>query len=210
MRRMNGPIKRAASGAARRRRGATLGLLVGVIASAIAFAAQALATPGSGAVSNYVARGPVSQSVVIGVPRSATATRTVRVRVGRRVVTRRVRFTYQTVTPLMTCGSTPCDTAYQQLTIQPGGHTGWHTHPGPTFVAIAQGEGTLYHGISGCPSHKYGVGAGFMQPATEVHNMRNEGTTPLVLWAFYALPPGTSNAAIRVDQPQPAACPNIP
>lgn len=207
---MNGPIKRAASGAARRRRGATLGLLVGVIASAIAFAAQALATPGSGAVSNYVARGPVSQSVVIGVPRSATATRTVRVRVGRRVVTRRVRFTYQTVTPLMTCGSTPCDTAYQQLTIQPGGHTGWHTHPGPTFVAIAQGEGTLYHGISGCPSHKYGVGAGFMQPATEVHNMRNEGTTPLVLWAFYALPPGTSNAAIRVDQPQPAACPNIP
>ena len=207
---MNDPIKRAASGAARRRRGVTLGLLVGAIAAAIAFAAQALATPGSGAVSNYVARGPVSQSVVIGVPRSATATRTVRVRVGRRVVTRRVRFTYQTVTPLMTCGSTPCDTAYQQLTIQPGGHTGWHTHPGPTFVAIAQGEGTLYHGISGCPSHKYGVGAGFMQPATEVHNMRNEGTTPLVLWAFYALPPGTSNAAIRVDQPQPAACPNIP
>ena len=207
---MNGPIKRAASGAARRRRGVTLGLLVGAIAAAIAFAAQALATPGSGAVSNYVARGPVSQSVVIGVPRSATATRTVRVRVGRRVVTRRVRFTYQTVTPLMTCGSTPCDTAYQQLTIQPGGHTGWHTHPGPTFVAIAQGEGTLYHGISGCPSHKYGVGTGFMQPETEVHNMRNEGTTPLVLWAFYALPPGTSNAAIRVDQPQPASCPNIP
>ena len=207
---MNSPIKRAASGAARPRRGVTLGLLVGAIAAAIAFAAQALATPGSGAVSNYVARGPVSQSVVIGVPRSATATRTVRVRVGRRVVTRRVRFTYQTVTPLMTCGSTPCDTAYQQLTIQPGGHTGWHTHPGPTFVAVAQGEGTLYHAISGCPSHKYGVGAGFMQPATEVHNMRNEGATPLVLWAFYALPPGTSNAAIRVDQSQPAACPNIP
>jgi mannose-6-phosphate isomerase-like protein (cupin superfamily) len=212
MRRMNGAIERPASGAARRRRGATLALLVGVIAAAIAFAAaQALATPGASAVSNYVARGPVSQSVVIGVPRSATATRTVRVRVGRRVVTRRVRFTYQTVTPLMTCGaSTPCDTAYQQLTIQPGGHTGWHTHPGPTFVAIAQGEGTLYHGIAGCPSNKYGVGAGFMQPEAEVHNMRNEGSTPLVLWAFYALPPGTSNAAIRVDQPQPAACSNIP
>ena len=212
MRRMNGAIERAASGAARRRRGATLGLLVAVIAAAIAFAAaQALATPGSGAASNYVARGPVSQSVVIGVPRTATATRTVRVRVGRKVVTRRVRFTYRTVTPLMTCSSSaPCDTAYQQLTIQPGGHTGWHTHPGPTFVAVAEGEGTLYHGTSGCPSHKYGVGAGFMQPETEVHNMRNEGSTPLVLWAFYALPPGTSNAAIRVDQPQPNACRNIP
>jgi mannose-6-phosphate isomerase-like protein (cupin superfamily) len=195
-----------------RPRVAALGLLLGgAVVAAIAFgAARALATPGASAVSTYVARGPVSQSVVIGVPRSATATRTVRVRVGRKVVTRRVRVTFQTVNPLMTCGATACDTAYQQLTIAPGGHTGWHTHPGPTFVAIAQGEGTLYHGMSGCPATKYGVGAGFMQPPTEVHNMRNEGSTPLVLWAFYALPPGTSNAAIRVDQPRPAECPNIP
>jgi len=110
----------------------------------------------------------------------------------------------------MTCGATACDTAYQQLTIAPGGHTGWHTHPGPTFVAVAQGEGTLYHAMSGCPATKYAAGSGFMQPPTEVHNMRNEGSAPLVLWAFYTLPPGTSNAAIRIDQPRPAECPNIP
>jgi quercetin dioxygenase-like cupin family protein len=187
-------------------------LLAAAVVAAVAFgAAQALATPGSGAVSTYMARGPVSQSVVIGVPRTATATKTVRVRFGRKVVTKRVKFTYQTVTPMMTCGeATACDTAYQQLTIPPGGYTGWHTHPGPTFVAVAQGEGTLYHGIAACPSHKYATGAGFMQPQTEVHNMRNEGTTQLVLWAFYALPPGTANTAIRIDQPQPTECPNIP
>jgi quercetin dioxygenase-like cupin family protein len=174
-------------------------------------AAQAFATAGTGAVSTYMARGPVSQSVVIGVPKTVTATKTVRVRVKGKVVTRKVSFTYPTVTPLMTCGqATACDTAYQQLTIAPGGHTGWHTHPGPTFVAVAEGEGTLYHGMSGCPSVKYATGAGFMQPPTEVHNMRNEGSTPLVLWAFYALPPGTTNTAIRIDQPQPAECPNIP
>ena len=184
------------------------GLVSGAAASVVV--AQALATAGSGAVSSYVARGPVSQSVVIGVPETKTATKTVRVRVGRKTVTRRVSFTYDTVSSMMTCGATACDTAYQQLTIQPGGRTGWHTHPGPTFVAVAQGEGTLYHAMSGCPATKYGVGAGFMQPPTEVHNMRNEGSTPLVLWAFYALPPSTSNAAIRVDQPQPAECPNIP
>ena len=189
---------------------AIAGLIAGGAAATVV-ATQALATPGSGAVGSYVARGPVSQSIVIGVPRTATATKTVRVRVGRKVVRRRVRFTYQTVTPLMTCSTaTPCDTAYQQLTIQPGGYTGWHTHPGPTFVAVASGEGTLYHGMSGCPATKYGSGSGFMQPSTEVHNMRNEGSTPLVLWAFYALPPGTSNTAIRVDQPQPSECPNIP
>ena len=209
---MKAPIKRA-SGAARRRRVAVAGLLAVAIAGAVAFtAAQAFATAGAGPpVSVYTARGPVSQSVVIGTPKTVTATKTVRVRVKGKVVTRKVSFTYQTVTPLMSCGeATACDTAYQQLTIPPGGYTGWHTHPGPTFVAVAQGEGTLYHGMSGCPSFKYAVGAGFMQPPTEVHNMRNEGSTPLVLWAFYALPPGTANAAIRIDQPQPAECPNIP
>jgi quercetin dioxygenase-like cupin family protein len=208
---MKAPSERGSRAA--HRRVALGGVLAVAIAGAVAFtAAQALATAGAGPpVSVYTARGPVSQSVVIGTPKSVTATKTVRVRVKGKVVTRRVSFTYQTVTPLMSCGeATACDTAYQQLTIPPGGYTGWHTHPGPTFVAVAQGEGTLYHGMSGCPSFKYGVGAGFMQPPTEVHNMRNEGSTPLVLWAFYALPPGTANAAIRVDQPQPAECPNIP
>ena len=208
---MSAPIIRASSEARRRRLAAGV-LLALVIGAAVAFtAAQALATAGSGAVSTYTARGPVSQSVVIGVPKSATATKVVTVRVKGKVVKRKVSFTYQTVTPMMTCGtSTACDTAYQQLTIPPGGFTGWHTHPGPTFVAVAQGEGTLYHGMSGCPSVKYATGAGFMQPSTEVHNMRNEASTPLVLWAFYALPPGTANAAIRIDQPQPSECPNIP
>ena len=40
--------------------------------------------------------------------------------------------------------------------------------------------------------------------------MRNGGSAPLVLYSMYALPPGTENAAIRTDQPQPASCPNIP
>ena len=190
----------------------SLWLLIAVLGVVAVFpAAQAFGTAGSGAASNYVARGPVSQSVVIGTPKTVTATKTVRVRVKGKVVVRKVSFTYPTVTPLMTCAeTTACDTAYQQLTIAPGGFTGWHTHPGPTFVAVASGEGTLYHAMAGCPSVKYATGAGFMQPPTEVHNMRNEGSEPLVLWAFYALPPGTSNAAIRIDQPQPAECPNIP
>ena len=192
------------------RRIAIMGLLALGTAGALV-ATQALATTGKGAVSTYVARGPVSQSVVIGVPKTATATKSVRIRVGGKAVTKRVKFTYETFTPLMTCGgSTTCDTAYQQLTIPPGGFTGWHTHPGPTFVAVASGQGTLYHAMAGCPSVKYSAGAGFMQPPTEVHNMRNEGSTPLVLWAFYALPPGTANSAIRIDQPQPSECPNIP
>lgn len=211
---MNGSIQRITPSARRRRRAATLSLLIGgVIGAVVAFqAVQASATPGAGIVGGpIVARGPAAQSVVIGVPRTATVMRTVRVRVGRKVVRKRVSFKVPSVRPLMTCGeAAPCDIAFQQLTIAPGGYTGWHTHPGPTFVAVAQGEGTLYHGITGCPAHKYGVGSAFLQPVTEVHNLRNEGSAPLVVYAFYALPPGTPNTAIRIDQPQPASCPNVP
>ena len=211
---MTGSIKRVASARGRRRRVAVVGLLVGgAVASAVAFGVvQASATPGAGIVGGpIVARGPVGQNVVLGAPQTATVTRTVQVRVGKKVVRKRVSFKVETVRPMMSCGTaTGCDIAFQQLTIAPGGHTGWHTHPGPTFVAVAQGEGTLYHGAAGCPAHKYGTGAGFFQPTTEVHNFRNEGSANLVVFAFYALPSGTPNTGIRVDQPQPADCPSIP
>ena len=210
---MKSSIERTASGG-RRRRLAILGALVGAVATAaVAFGAmQASATPGAGIVGGpIVARGPLAQDLVVGVPQTVKVTRTVQVRVGKKVVRKRVTFDVQSVQRLMSCGAaSPCDVAFQQLTIAPGGHTGWHNHPGPTVVSVAQGEGTLYHGVSGCPSHKHGTGASFYQPSTEIHNFRNEGSANLVVYAVYYLPAGTPNTAIRTDQPQPASCPNIP
>lgn len=197
----------------RRRRTTLYPVAVGTLVAAVALgAARAWATPGSGIVGGpIVARGSAEQNVVVGVPRTVTVTRRVTVRVGGKSVTKRVSFRVPTVQPLMRCGAgAACDIAFQHLTIGPGGHTGWHTHPGPTFVAVAQGEGTLYHGTAGCPAHKYAANTGFFQPTTEVHNFRNEGSTALVVLAFYALPSGTPNTGIRVDQPQPASCSNIP
>ncbi len=210
---MNNSIERGGASAARRRRVTTLHLLIGsaVLAAAAFGAVQAWATPGQGASSVYVARGTPSQQIALGVPQTVTMTKRIAVRVGRRIVRKRVRFNVNTLQRVATCGAAGgCDIVFQQLTIAPGGRTGWHTHPGPTFVSVAQGEGTLYHGTEGCPAHKYGVNSAFYQPSTEVHNMRNEGSEPLVLYSMYALPPGTQNPAIRVDQPQPASCPNIP
>jgi quercetin dioxygenase-like cupin family protein len=187
-------------------------LVVAAIGAAIVFgAARAWATPGSGVTGPIVARGPATQDVMLAIARTVTVSRTVKVRVGKRSVTRRVRVQVPGVQRLMACGSAgPCEIAFQHLTMQAGGTTGWHTHPGPTFVAVAQGEGTLYHGVSGCPAQKYGPGTAFFQPSTDVHTFRNEGTTPLVFYAFYMLPEGTPNTAIRTDQPQPASCTNIP
>jgi mannose-6-phosphate isomerase-like protein (cupin superfamily) len=172
----------------------------------------AVATPGSGiAAGPIVARGIAGQNIVLGTPSTTTVTKTVKVKVGKKTVTRRVSVTVPTVKPLLSCGgAASCDLAFQQLSINPGGYTGWHTHPGPTFVAVAQGEGILYQDASGCPSAKYAANSGFFQPSSEIHNFRNEGAAPLTVFAFYLLPSGTANTAIRTDQAQPTGCSNIP
>ena len=210
---MNGSNERVGPSAPRRRRLTALRLLIGgaLVAAVPVVAVQAWATPGQGASSVYTARGTPAQNLVLGVPQTVTVKRSVRVRVGRKVVRKRVSFKVNTVRRVAACGGAAgCDIVFQQLTIPAGGRTGWHTHPGATFVAVGQGEGTLYHGTAGCPAHKYGPNSAFYQPSTEVHNMRNEAAAPLVLYSMYMLPRGTENAAIRVDQPQPAGCPNIP
>lgn len=189
--------------------------LLGVIAAALTIGAvYAWATPPGGVAGGTIlARGTVGETVVLGTPTTVTVTKTVKIRVRGKVYTRQVKVQVETVKQLMACGApqSACDTAVQQVTINPGGHTGWHTHPGPTFVAVAQGEGTLYHGgETGCSGHKFPAGAGFVQPAADVHSFRNEGASPLVLYAFYVLPTGTPSTAIRIDQAAPANCPSIP
>ena len=172
----------------------------------------AWATPPSGVAGGpIVARGTVAQDLLVGTARTATVSRRVTVKVAGKNYRRTVKISVPSMRRIIACGSgTTCDSAVQQVTINPGGTTGWHTHPGVTFVAVAQGEGTLYHaGASSCPSEKAPAGTGFYQTEADVHTFRNEGSTVLVLYAFYLLPPGTPNTAIRTDQPQPAGCPTI-
>ncbi len=191
-------------------RSVVLALIVGALSLGVVFAG---ATPPSGVASGTIlARGTAAETLVIGTPTTTTLTKRVKIHLGRKVVTRAVKVEVESVKPLASCGaSTACDTVVQQATINPGGHTGWHMHPGPTFVVVAQGEGTLYHADqAGCPGHKFGAGTGFFQPSGDVHLLRNAGSTPLVIYAFYVLPPGTANTAVRTDQPAPASCPNIP
>jgi quercetin dioxygenase-like cupin family protein len=190
-------------------------LLAAFVACPTVGAVVASATPPAGvAGAPILSRGTATENVVIGNPATKSVRRTVTLRVRGRTVTKRVKVKVKTVNPLITCSvAKPCDTATQQVTINPGGHTGWHTHPGVTFVSVTQGEGTLYHaGAAGtpCTSGKYPVGSGFFQSFKDNHTLRNEGSVPLVVHALYVLPPGTPNTAIRTDQPQPPNCPNIP
>jgi quercetin dioxygenase-like cupin family protein len=83
--------------------------------------------------------------------------------------------------------------------IIPGGSTGWHSHPGISFVTVKSGVVSEYHGGDPQP-HVYAAGEGFTEEAGAVHNMVNEGSTDLELVAFQIIPAG---AMRRIDEPQP-------
>ena len=67
------------------------------------------------------------------------------------------------------------DAIMAQFTLEPGGNTGWHSHPGPVLVTVAQGsfEITRYTKEHGCTDDVYGPGEGFIGPANVVHLGRN-------------------------------------
>jgi hypothetical protein len=89
----------------------------------------------------------------------------------------------------------------REITIQPGGSTGWHYHDGRVFGVVR--EGTLTHNIADCSVD--GVWAAGT-PVTEssgsdhVHIGRNLGPTAVVLWVDYIQPTG---APLSVDVPDP-------
>jgi quercetin dioxygenase-like cupin family protein len=99
------------------------------------------------------------------------------------------------------------DTVMQQITIAPGGTTGWHSHPGPVVVLIASGTMSFYGSEDpSCTATTYSTGQAFIDSGQgHVHIARNEGTENLVLWAtYFDVPPGQP---FRIDAPNPGNCP---
>jgi quercetin dioxygenase-like cupin family protein len=92
------------------------------------------------------------------------------------------------------------------VTLDPGGTTGWHSHPGPVINQVIAGTVTYYRGDDpACTPHRYVAGQGFWDHGGDVHLVRNERTTPATFVAtFLNVPPGT---APRIDEPNPGNCP---
>ena len=101
------------------------------------------------------------------------------------------------------------DLYVQQNTWQPGGSTGWHTHPGPSFVIVTQGSVTEYDGDDpSCTPHVYTAGTAnnsFVDPGDgHVHIIRNETSSVAMSIAVQLVPAG---AARRIDvAPSPGNC----
>ena len=95
----------------------------------------------------------------------------------------------------------------QEVTIGPGGTTGWHSHPGPVVVVVKQGTLTYTRADGGvCTSTPYSAGTAFVDPGQgHAHTAFNFGTNNLVLIAtYFDVPVGGSP---RIDVPiVPAPC----
>jgi len=100
------------------------------------------------------------------------------------------------------------DVVMAQITVDPGGSSGWHSHPGGAIIVVKQGTPTVYRAIgSQCQSTTYGAGDAFIERPGEVDDVLNAGSAPYVLYVtFPRVPPGGS---ARIDEPDPGTCPGI-
>jgi hypothetical protein len=89
---------------------------------------------------------------------------------------------------------------------QPGGSTGWHSHPGHSLIIVTAGTVTDYEGHDPhCTPHVYTTGAAFADPGGDhVHILRNEGTVEAQTIAVQVIPAGQQR---RIDAPAPGNCP---
>jgi quercetin dioxygenase-like cupin family protein len=100
----------------------------------------------------------------------------------------------------------PSDVYVVSNVIAPNGHTGWHTHPGPSLITVKAGAVTAYEGDDPtCSPTVYTAGQGFVDPGDgHVHILRNEGSVAAETIAVQLLPQG---AVRRIDVPAPGTCP---
>jgi quercetin dioxygenase-like cupin family protein len=93
------------------------------------------------------------------------------------------------------------DIILREITVGPGGTTGWHFHDGTLYALVKQG--TLTHNDSDCVTKDvYPAGSTFIEPegAGHVHAGRNLGATPVILEVVYVLPHGSP---LSEDAPNP-------
>ena len=88
----------------------------------------------------------------------------------------------------------------REITIQPGGSTGWHYHDGRVFGVVR--EGTLTRTMADCSVVVSPEGSAVTEDSgsNHVHIGRNLGPEPLKLWIDYIEPAG---APLAVDVPDP-------
>jgi quercetin dioxygenase-like cupin family protein len=88
----------------------------------------------------------------------------------------------------------------REITIQPGGSTGWQYHDGRVFGVVR--EGTLTRTMRDCSNVVSPEGSAVTEDSgpNTVHNGRNLGPIPVKLWVDYIQPAGDP---LSVSTPDP-------
>jgi quercetin dioxygenase-like cupin family protein len=99
----------------------------------------------------------------------------------------------------------PSDLYVQNNIWQPGGSTGWHTHPGHSLIIVVAGAVTEYQGHDlDCKPHVYTRGMAFVDPhGNQAHLIRNEGDAAARTIAIQLIPAGVAR---RIDFADPGHC----
>ncbi|MGH8908674.1 MAG: cupin domain-containing protein [Egibacteraceae bacterium] len=92
----------------------------------------------------------------------------------------------------------PNDLVFQQVAIEGGGHTGWHSHPGTLLVVVKAGTLTRYK--ADCTFETYTEGESFIE-TEEMHIGRNED--PFVPAELYVLYLNPVDAPLRSEAEHP-------
>jgi uncharacterized cupin superfamily protein len=97
------------------------------------------------------------------------------------------------------------DVYVQNNIVQPGGDSGWHSHPGHSLVIVTAGTITDYESDDpDCKPKVYTQGMGFVDGGGDhSHIIRNEGSIPASTMAVQVIPAGFAR---RIDAAAPGNC----
>jgi len=96
------------------------------------------------------------------------------------------------------------DIVVANIVVAPGGHSGWHFHPGPALVVVKTGTITFYMGDDPtCSPRVHPAGTAFFENGGMVGIARNEGTVEATVVATFFVPAGSPT---RLDAPAPGNC----
>jgi quercetin dioxygenase-like cupin family protein len=99
-----------------------------------------------------------------------------------------------------------------RVTLNAGGSSGWHSHPGGGITIVVQGEVTVYGQArnddgepeGGCVITRYTQGQAFIERPGQVVDAVNTGATDTIMVVtFPSVPAG---GASRTDRPNPGIC----
>ncbi|MBV0925681.1 hypothetical protein KTS45_15870 [Halomicroarcula limicola] len=87
----------------------------------------------------------------------------------------------------------PSTTVLARVTLEPGGTTGWHTHPGPVIANLVEGELDVVFSHT-CTTHTYAAGEAFVDPGGHAEIATNASDTQraVAYVLFLSVPDGES------------------